>query len=174
MTDHRRPCIFFDRDGIINPNDLYYITDPDDFEVFPAFIESLRIVTDAGYPAVVITNQKCVGLGQLSVDGLAQIHGKLRRILAGHGLSLLDIYYCPDTTETSDKKPNPGMLLAAAARHQLDLSRSWMIGDSPRDVVAGKRAGCRTVLVAENPVPEADIHLTGIDALPAWLAAEIS
>ena len=168
MTE--RPCVFFDRDGIVNPNDLYYITDPGDFEVYPAFIESLRVVTDRGWPALVVTNQKCVGLGQLSEAGLAAIHRKLRDILAEQDLALLDIRHCPDTDDASpNKKPNPGMLLAAAEQHGLDLTRSWMIGDSPRDVVAGRRAGCRTVLVGADPVPEADHVLPGIGALPAWL-----
>jgi|GEM_PF-333733 len=166
----KRPCVFFDRDGIINESVAYYILSPDDFHVFPAFIEALQIATERGYAAVVITNQKCVGLGQISESGLGEIHDKLRRIVAEAGLELLDIYFCGDTEPTPRKKPAPGMLLEAAEAHGLELRRSWMIGDSPRDVEAGRAAGCQTLLVNEDKTsPAADQRIDAVTELPGFL-----
>lgn len=165
-----RPCIFFDRDGIINKPVAYYILSPEEFHVYPEFLEALRLVTERGYVSVVATNQKCVGLGQLSQEGLDAIHDKLRSELAAVGLELLDIKWCGDTEPSPWKKPAPGMLLEAAEAHDLDVARSWMIGDSPRDVEAGKAAGCQTLLInAEKTSEFADHHLSSIDGLVAFL-----
>ena len=167
----KRPCVFFDRDGIINEPVAYYILTPDNFHVYPAFLDALRITAERGYAAVVITNQKCVGLGQITESGLGEIHDKLRAIVAEAGLELLDIYFCGDTDPSSPrKKPAPGMLLEAAEQHGLDLARSWMIGDSPRDVEAGRAAGCQTLLVnTELSSPSADARLDAVTELPDFL-----
>ena len=154
-----RPAMFFDRDGIINQppsEEQYYITDPDDFHLMPGFVELLRFVTAAGWPAVVVTNQKCIAIGRLTEEGLAAIHARMHALLSEEGLAVLDVKYCPhdDEARCNCRKPLPGMLLAAAAEHEVDLSRSWLVGDQPRDCEAGKTAGCSTILVngsAQSP-----------------------
>jgi D-glycero-D-manno-heptose 1,7-bisphosphate phosphatase len=146
-----RKCVFFDRDGVVNraPESLY-VERWEDFHLLPGFVDSLRRVKALGYEAVVVTNQKCVALGIVSASVVDDIHGRLRETLAReHGLDLLDIITCPhDDGQCLCRKPQPGMLLEAARRHGLDLAQSWMIGDKERDIEAGHRAGCRTVLVA--------------------------
>ena len=148
-----RPAVFFDRDGIVNRSPgAGYVERPEDFHILPEFFEALRIATARGYPAVVVTNQRGVSLGRVSPSALEAMHDRLRAALAERGLALLDIRVCASGDNADPRrKPNPGMLLEAAAAHALDLARSWMIGDSERDIEAGRRAGCAvTVRVAEE------------------------
>jgi D-glycero-D-manno-heptose 1,7-bisphosphate phosphatase len=169
MTDTQRKCIFFDRDGIVNqapgPG---YIESWDDFHVLPEFTEVLRKVTAAGFCAVIITNQRCVARGIVSENTLLDMHDKMRELLRNdHGLELLDIFYCPHEEDTCDcRKPQPGMILAAAQKHNIDLSQSWMIGDQPTDVETGKRAGCSTVYVSNEPQrDDSDITVSSMKEL---------
>lgn len=123
----------------------------------------MRVVTELGYAAVIITNQQCVSKGLITVDGLACIHAQLRRELEReYGLTLLDVMVCPhgDVHNCECRKPKPGMILEAARRHAIDLASSWMVGDQERDIVCGHVAGCRTVLVSDGACSTAaDIHL---------------
>lgn len=177
MSQNRQPCVFFDRDGIVNrdPHPKRYVEHPDEFHVYPSFVEALRVATGRGYAAVVVTNQKGVGSGIMTQQALEAIHRKLLEQIRAAGLDLHDLYACTSTDDAHPhRKPNPGMLLDAAEKHGLDLSRSWMIGDKERDVTTGRRAGCRTVRVC---LPEklvktptvADFHLDSIEKLPDFL-----
>ncbi|HIE10523.1 MAG TPA: HAD family hydrolase [Kiritimatiellae bacterium] len=171
-----RKCVFFDRDGIVNRSPgLGYVTCLEDFEVLPEFIAALRNVKSHGYLAIVVSNQRGVALGKMTIETVDRIHRFLRETLATAGLALDAIYYCPhDNGECDCRKPSPGMLLRAAAEFGIDLSASWMIGDSLRDVVAGKRAGCRTVLVGDETgevIP--DYRLGSVAELPGFLSAHL-
>lgn len=148
-----KKCVFFDRDGIVNkPPSADYVACWDQFEFDPAFPEILRLVTEWGYVSVVITNQRGVALGRLTRETLEGIHSGMRRRLRDeHDLDFLDVFYCPhDNDECECRKPKPGMLIEAAHRHDIDLSASWMIGDSERDITAGRAAGCSTIFVARE------------------------
>ncbi len=173
MNAHgKRPCVFFDRDGIVNRDPgAGYVERPEDFHLLPAFVEALRVATDRGYAAVVVTNQRGVGRGLMTCDALAHIHGRLRAELAGQGLALTAIESCTATDDADPRrKPNPGMLLDAAARHGLDVSASWMVGDRERDVEAGRRAGCgTTVRVGGGDPTRADHRVPDMDGLVALL-----
>ena len=169
MSKDKIKCIFFDRDGIVNqapgPG---YVESWDDFHVLPEFATILKKVTDAGYAAVIITNQRCVARGILSEDTLIDMHNKLIDLLRDdYGLSLLDIYYCPHDRDSCDcRKPQPGMILSAAEKHDIDLSASWMIGDKETDIETGKRAGCRTIYVTNDPCrDDADITVANMKEL---------
>lgn len=137
----------------------------------PEFVECLRVVTEKGYPAIVITNQRGVALGNMTAETVERIHETLQKLLGENGLSLLDIFYCPHDNDSCDcRKPKPGMLLEAARRHELDLAGSWMIGDNEKDVQAGQAAGCTTVLVSETANPTvADFQVNAMDALAVLL-----
>jgi histidinol-phosphate phosphatase family protein len=172
-----RPCVFFDRDGIVNRSPgAGYVERVEDFHLLPEFVEALRVVQDRGYEAVIVTNQRGVALGRLTEATLDEIHRHLKEELRARGLALRDIFFCTaDDDAHPDRKPNPGMLLAAARRHRLDLARSWMVGDNERDVEAGRRAGCRTVLVGTKGKPGlADFRLAGLSELPGFLAARLA
>lgn len=144
-------CIFFDRDGIVNrsPPEGDYVRCWAQFELMPEFPALLRLACENGYVAAVITNQRGVARGLMSESDVLDIHRRLRATLREeYGLDLLDILYCPHERDVCEcRKPKPGMLLEAARRHAIDLAQSWMVGDSESDVEAGRRAGCRTVLV---------------------------
>ncbi|MCZ7592055.1 MAG: HAD family hydrolase [Kiritimatiellae bacterium] len=173
------PCVFFDRDGIVNhpPDDAQrYVLHEDEFELLPGFVESLRLVLERGYKAVIVTNQAGVSRGWMTQEALDEIHAKLERLLKEEGLALDDILECTSFDESHpNRKPNPGMLLEAASRHHLDLSRSWMIGDSEKDVVAGQRAGvAKTVKVRAKPIEtDADFRVDSMRDLPELLAREL-
>lgn len=172
----QKKCVFFDRDGIVNesPGVRKYVLDWDDFRLFPEFPECLRVARRHGYESAIVTNQRAVALGLISVGRLNAIHQRLRELLEKeHRLALLDIEYCPhDVGQCFCRKPEPGMLLKIAARHDIELGRSWMIGDSESDVEAGRRAGCRTIRVGPSTIPsQADILLDSMRNLPARLDA---
>ena len=168
-----KPCVFFDRDGIVNlppAAGKRYIERPEEFEIRPEFLEALRVVNGRGYAAVIVTNQKGVATGQIKPDDLLAIHRRLLDMVLRHDAHLLDILVST-TADDADpsRKPNPGLLLAAAKDHALDLSRSWMIGDHVRDIEAGRRAGCRTVFVGTHAPDEADFQVPDMAALVAFL-----
>ncbi len=168
----QKPCVFFDRDGIVNRSPgPGYVERVEDFEIIPKFLEALAVVNRHGYEAVIVTNQRGVALGRLTEETLEEIHRRLLEEVEARGLRITDILYCPhDFDDCECRKPEPGMLLEAAARHRLDLGRSWMVGDSERDIEAGRRAGCRTVRIAEESVStQADYHLYSVDDLPEFL-----
>jgi histidinol-phosphate phosphatase family protein len=153
-----RPCVFFDRDGVVNQSPgPGYVNHLDDFHILPGFADCVRAAADKGFPSIVVTNQRGVTRGLTPPDQLAAMHDRLRAELAREGLALLDILVCAaDDPAHPDRKPNPGMLLAAARRHHLDLSRSWMIGDRESDVQTGRNAGVAvTVLVDPGSAPTA-------------------
>lgn len=148
-------AVFVDRDNTLI-EDLGYISDPGAVRLLPGVELAVKSLAQAGYKIVVCTNQSGIARGMLTEDALEKIHGEMRRQLADKGAHLDAIYYCPYhpegtveayAKESSLRKPQPGMLLAAADELGLDLSQSWMVGDSPRDMGAGQRAGCRTIRV---------------------------
>jgi len=168
-------CVFFDRDGIVNrsPGPGAYVERWADFHLLPDFVEVLRIVRSRGYAAVIITNQRGVALGRMTRETVEDMHQRLRDGLrAEHGLELLDILYCPhDEGACACRKPAPGMLLEAARRHDIDLGRSWMVGDSETDIEAGRRAGCRTIRVGGVGEPtRADARAPDMAALRSGIA----
>lgn len=171
-TKHK--CVFFDRDGIVNrcPNPERYVLNVEAFHLLSPFVDALRVVSEKGFKAVIITNQSGVERGAMTMETLDQIHDHMHALLEKDGLGLLDVMVCTSSDDGhTHRKPNPGMLLEAAEKHGLDLAHSWMIGDQERDVVAGKRAGCaKTVLVRKTDKPTvADFHLTELSELPELL-----
>jgi histidinol-phosphate phosphatase family protein len=169
-----KKCVFFDRDGIVNQSPgPGYVERWEDFHLLPEFVDTLRIVTSLGFVSVIISNQRGVALGCMTAETVDDMHRRLQAILQEqHGLSLLDIVYCPHDRDACEcRKPKPGMILEAARRHQINLAESWMVGDSPSDAVAGKAAGCRTILVGEKAVPgSADFTFRDMGELRSGIA----
>ncbi|NLG34347.1 MAG: HAD-IIIA family hydrolase [Lentisphaerae bacterium] len=156
-----RPCVFFDRDGIVNRSPgPGYVNHIDDFHLLPGFADCVRAAADRGYAAVVVTNQRGVSRGLTPPGQLDAMHRHVREELAREGLELLDIRVCTaDDNRHPDRKPNPGMLHKAAEAHRLDLASSWMIGDRESDVRTGQNAGVAvTVLVDPGQTPTAATH----------------
>ena len=171
-----RACVFFDRDGIVNASPgPGYVERLADFHLLPAFLDALRVTRERGYEAVIVTNQRGVGLGLMTQETLDEIHAALRDAVNEAGLDLLAIYYCTANDNAHpNRKPNPGMLLEAATRYGLDLSRSWMVGDNEKDVEAGRAAGCRTVLVNASDQPTAaDYRLADMEQLADFFESNL-
>jgi D,D-heptose 1,7-bisphosphate phosphatase len=148
-------AIFLDRDGTLM-EDPGYINHPDQVKLLDGVAEALIELRAMGYLLIVVTNQSAVARGIVSEKVLGEIHNRLRQVLTEKGAYLDQIYYCPYhpdgvvpkyRKESEWRKPNPGMLLAAADEMDVDLSQSWNIGDSSRDIEAGLRAGCKTILI---------------------------
>ena len=167
-----RRCVFFDRDGVVNrvPDPERYVTGWDKFHLLPAFVESLRIVRQRGFVAVIVTNQQGVGKGEYSLETVEEMHRNLRRVLAEQGLELLDVFCCPHlaTDNCACRKPKPGMFLQAAEKHDIDLNASWMVGDQEHDVAAGHAAGCRCIRVGGEKTA-AEYQVAAMNELPALL-----
>lgn len=148
------PAAFLDRDGTIIEL-VHHLTDPADVRLIDGAGTAIARLKAAGLPVVIITNQSVIGRGKLTEAGLAEVHAEMNRQLAPFGAEIADIYFCPlaptikDNTVIEDpmRKPGPGMLTQAAAELGLDLKASWMVGDTVSDMLAGRNAGCGTLLV---------------------------
>jgi D,D-heptose 1,7-bisphosphate phosphatase len=171
-------AIFLDRDDTLI-EDPGYINHPDQVKLLDGVAEALAELKVMGYKLVVVTNQSGVARGIITEDALNKIHDRLMQLLAEKGIFLDRIYYCPYhpdgvipkyRKESNWRKPNPGMLLAAAEQMDIDLSQSWCIGNSSRDVEAGVQAGCKTILInnyshsrqLEAPLPDSDYKAVNI------------
>jgi len=161
---------FLDRDGVINqkaPIEGEYITRWDELKILPGVAEAIILLRRAGFQVIVVSNQRCVAKGLLAEAELDSMHRKLCDELGALGATIDAVYYCPHDEEPpcSCRKPQPGMLFAAATERKIDLPSSWMIGDSEKDIEAGKRAGCRTTRIAQNEANEnvrADVRASSL------------
>jgi D-glycero-D-manno-heptose 1,7-bisphosphate phosphatase len=144
-----RRAVFLDRDGVINQKlpEGGYITRWDQVTFLPDSAKAVKRIRDAGFFAVLVTNQRAVAKGFLSEMDLQFLHERMWLELFREEKGFDAVYYCPHEKNPpcECRKPRPGMLLRAAQDHGIDLARSWMIGDSESDVLAGKTAGCRTI-----------------------------
>jgi D-glycero-D-manno-heptose 1,7-bisphosphate phosphatase len=167
-------AVFLDRDGVINqkPKEGEYITSWEDFHILPGVAEAIALLNGAGYMVVVVTNQRCVAKGLLSVADLEMIHQQMSEALSRTGAKLDGIYFCPHDYEPAChcRKPAPGMLLKAAQVHGINLRSSWMVGDSEIDIQAGKSAGCKTARVSK----EREKHTTDGDTDDIFGRVEIN
>ena len=167
-----QPAVILDRDNTLI-EDPGFVSSPDQVRLKPGASAALRELNGAGYPVVVVTNQSGVARGYFTEETLQAIHQRMRELFTAEGAEIDAIYACPylpgDEAKIATyrrdselRKPKPGMLLLAASEMDLDLSRSWMIGDGLRDMQAGRAAGCRTIMIhpdgeqAPQP-PEADV-----------------
>lgn len=155
----RRKAVFIDRDGTLT-EPRHYPCCPDDLVLQPDIGPPLRALQHAHWALVVVTNQSGVARGLFTANALETMHERLGALLASHGVRLHGIYACPHHPDgtvpgyrgpCSCRKPAPGMLHQAAHDLELDLTRSWTVGDSPCDIAAGRTAGTRTALVGTHP-----------------------
>nr|WP_297997917.1 D-glycero-beta-D-manno-heptose 1,7-bisphosphate 7-phosphatase [uncultured Phascolarctobacterium sp.] len=159
---NKQKAIFLDRDGTINKY-VGYLRTPEQFELLDGVGEAIRKINLSGYLAIVVTNQPVIARGEVTADGLQQIHNKMETMLGKEGAYLDGVYYCPHHPDKGFageveelkivcecRKPKAGLLLQSAKDFNIDLSQSWMIGDSENDVLAGRNAGCKTALIGET------------------------
>lgn len=173
-------ALFVDRDGVLNEKmpEGTYVTRPELLRVLPGVPEAVARMNRAGWRVVVVTNQRGIARGLFTEEDLAGVH---RFLVVQLGEARLDaIYHCPHAGDAGCgcRKPAPGMLLRAAAELDLDLGASWMVGDHPSDVEAGRRAGVRTVWITREGAswPAGQTRPDGVEVdLPAaveWIISQ--
>ena len=169
--DPRRRCVFLDRDGVI-VEDRGLLVQVDDFRLLPGVPEALRRLHETGFALVVVSNQAVVARGLLTETEVMELNSALEDLLLAEGAAPLDgFYFCPHhpaaylpayRIECPCRKPRPGLLLRASQELGLDLGASFMVGDRPSDLQAGRRAGCRSIWVqsgrhADPPIETPEI-----------------
>ena len=158
----KQRAIFLDRDGTIN-NYVGFLRNIDDMTLIEGVDKAIKKINQSGYLAIVITNQPVIARGEVSFEELQEIHNKMETLLGEKGVYLDDIFYCPHHPEKGFsgerpeykidcdcRKPKIGLFLRAARKYNIDLKKSWMIGDGENDIIAGKNAGCRTIYLGEG------------------------
>jgi D-glycero-D-manno-heptose 1,7-bisphosphate phosphatase len=179
-------AVFVDRDGVVNelvPDSTTGRPEsplrPEAVLLVPGAAEALGILRSAGYLIACVTNQPAAAKGVVPVDQILSVHARVTELLAEAGVQFDAVRMClhhPDgvvadlAVSCCCRKPRPGMLLSAASELGVELSRSWMIGDTDADVVAGQAAGCRTVIV-ETP---GSTHKRDGRAVPRARAADLA
>ena len=164
---NKQNAMFLDRDGTINKY-VGFLRNIEEFELLPGTAEAIKKINKSGYLAIVVTNQPVIARGEVTVDELNEIHNKMETLLGKEGAYLDAIYYCPHhphkgyegeipelKIDCDCRKPKPGMLLKAAEDFNIDLSKSYMIGDSDNDVLAGEATGCKSIKIEEGGLLEA-------------------
>lgn len=176
-----RPALFLDRDGTL-VEEVHHLSRPEQIRLLPGASRAVRLANRRAVPVVVVTNQSAVARGLLTEEELGAVHEVLRTALERDGARLDAIYYCPHHREAvipayavdcDCRKPAPGLLLRAARDLGLNLSRGVMIGDRLLDIEAGRRAGCRGVLVRTGYGASEERSLTPSDPQPDRVADDI-
>ncbi|MBV9768880.1 MAG: HAD family hydrolase [Bryobacterales bacterium] len=141
-----RPCVFLDRDGVINEKapEGEYIESWSKFRFLPNIIDWIRLFNALDHMVIIVTNQRGVARGFMTEQDLVDIHEKMCQALAEKGARIDDIFYCPHEEGTCDcRKPRPGLVRRAVEKWDIDLSRSLLIGDSERDTELAQTCGLR-------------------------------
>jgi D-glycero-D-manno-heptose 1,7-bisphosphate phosphatase len=174
-------AIFIDRDGTLN-EDIGYVSTPEQLILYPWASEAVRLINNSNYKAIVITNQSGIARGLYTEATLEAIHSRMFEQLARAGARIDDVYYCPHHPEaggsryriTCDcRKPNAGMLEAAAREHNIDLARSFVIGDKASDMKLADNVGARAALVMTGYGRETLAHPDRWPCKPAIVAENL-
>jgi D-glycero-D-manno-heptose 1,7-bisphosphate phosphatase len=157
-----RSAIFLDRDGTLNvkPPEHEYVTSVEGFVWLPGAREAVAQLARAGFVLTVVSNQRGVARGLVSLETLGRIEERIQNDLRPYGCAIASFRYCVHAADACDcRKPKPGMLLELAEALNLDLGASWIVGDAESDVRAGEAAGCRTAVVGDaSSQIEADVQ----------------
>jgi len=154
-SDIRR-AVFLDRDGTINPDEFGYINNSDDYYLYTYAVDAVKLLRKLGYYILLVTNQGGVARGYITLQQMHSVLDKVQRLMAEQGAPFDKVYYSPFyhagvvepyNIEHEDRKPGLGMFKRAVQDFQIRPERSWMIGDRYSDIVFGKRAGMKTILL---------------------------
>jgi D-glycero-D-manno-heptose 1,7-bisphosphate phosphatase len=178
----RRAAVFLDRDGTIN-EEVDFVKTPEELVLLPGAAAAVRRLNDAGLVSCVISNQSGVARGFYTEAGLVGIHAKLERELAEAGGRIDRIYYCPHhptkglppyDVVCECRKPAPGMLLKGAREFNVDLSRSFVVGDRDVDIQVGKAVGACAILVLTGYGQKTREEIAGTDIVPDFVASDLA
>ena len=146
-------AVFLDRDGVINQEISDYVYRVEDFKFNVGLFAALRLLQEYNYKLIVVTNQGGVAKGRYTHDEVNKVHSFMLNKLTKEGIQIDDVYFCPHhhtITPCLCRKPNSMMLEKALAKHQIDASKSFLIGDNERDVLAAEKAGVKGILIESN------------------------
>jgi D-glycero-D-manno-heptose 1,7-bisphosphate phosphatase len=168
----KRKVIFFDRDGTVNYRIVGdYIKDVKEFQFIDDFLKVFIELKNSGYLVILVTNQQGIGKKLMKTENLNKVHDYMQNtLIEKYGFGFDDIFFCTDLAESGsfNRKPNPGMLLDAIKKWDVDIENSWMIGDSTKDSIAGKAAGLNTILVGKYILDgRADADFVAVDLIEA-------
>ena len=147
--EKKNDAVFMDRDGTIN-EEVSYLSRMEQLRIYPQAYEAIRLINAAGMKAVVITNQSGIARGYFTEDFVRSVHNRINELLGAEGARIDGFYVCPHhpiygngiyKQRCQCRKPEPGLLLQAADEMNIDLTRSYMIGDMLKDIEAGKKRG---------------------------------
>ncbi|MGJ9384813.1 D-glycero-alpha-D-manno-heptose-1,7-bisphosphate 7-phosphatase [Salipaludibacillus sp. CF4.18] len=168
--------MFLDRDGVINEvlsHRVKFVNKPEDFYLLDGVGEAIKLFNEEGFKVFVVTNQGGIGLGFMEEMALQNVHKKMQDDLAVYGAEIDDIAYCPHKphAKCACRKPKPQMITDLAKKYDIDLEKSFMIGDREPDIEAGKEAGTQTILVGDRKERQADADMYFPDLLAAayWI-----
>ena len=144
--------VFVDRDGVINQERSDYVKSISELEIYPNVAKNIKLLKDAGFLVIVITNQSAVNRGIITHEMVSQIHDSIQDHLKKYGTFLDGFYYCPHTPNENCncRKPKSGLLEKAILELNIDLNSSWMIGDSDSDIEAADSIGCKAIKINDN------------------------
>lgn len=150
-----KKAVFLDRDGVINEvktERVTFVNRPDQFYFLEGVLEAIKLLTDSDFEIFVVTNQGGVGLGYLSHEQLQSIHEHMLKEIEKAGGFIQEVSCCTHKPHEGCecRKPEAGMLLDLANKYDIDISRSYMVGDREVDIEAGRKAGCTTILLADS------------------------
>ncbi|PKP17241.1 MAG: HAD family hydrolase [Bacteroidetes bacterium HGW-Bacteroidetes-21] len=146
-------AVFLDRDGTINNNSDYYVYSPDRFVFNPGVVETLAELTKRGYRLFIISNQSGIGKNLYSIKDVEKVHDFMKSELLKSCIEITCIMYCthhPDSGKCLCRKPESLLFEKTIHRFTIDPKQSYMVGDSPRDIDAGKKAGLKGILIEAN------------------------
>lgn len=147
-------AVFLDRDGILNL-DTGYLSDPRKLKILPKVIEGLQKIKSLGFKTIIISNQSGVARKYFDLKKMWAIDSTLKKLINKEEVLLDDSFYCPHHPDydvnCNCRKPKIGLIKKVLKKYKLDTSKSFFIGDNTEDVLCGKNAGCKTILVPQNP-----------------------
>ena len=146
--------IFLDRDGVIN-KEKNYIYKVEDFEFIDGVFKSCKYLISLGYEIIIVTNQSGISRGYYSEKDFKNITDWMINQFNKNGIEILDIFYCPHSpnSDCNCRKPKPGMLIEAKNTHSINMKKSWMVGDSERDIIAANLAGIENTIMVRSGHP---------------------
>ena len=171
-----KKVVFLDRDGVINQDSPDYIKSWEEFHFIPGSLRAIKILTDAGYSCIVISNQSAINRKMITRSCLKNIHSQMKSIISAHGGQILDIFFCPHIPEDECRcrKPKPGLIFQAVETHELLLPDTIMIGDSVKDIESARTAGCGlAILVRTGNIAMAEKQLKQKGLFPDHVADDL-